>query len=51
MCRMCGCMDGHSGHGDENARDILARRYASGEISREEYLKMLEDLGEGRPHH
>ncbi|HKZ22806.1 MAG TPA: SHOCT domain-containing protein [Thermoplasmata archaeon] len=51
MCGMCGCMDGHSGHGDENARDTLARRYAKGEISREEYLRMLEDLGEGRSHH
>ena len=50
MCRMCGCMDGHSGHGGENAKDILARRYASGEIRREEYLRMLEDLGEGRSH-
>ena len=44
MCRMCGCMDGHSGHGGENAKDILARRYASGEISREDYQQMKKDL-------
>lgn len=28
----------------KEARDILAERYARGEISREEYLRMLEDI-------
>jgi len=28
----------------ESPEDILKRRYAGGEINREEYLKMLEDL-------
>jgi uncharacterized membrane protein len=27
------------------ARDILKARYASGEITREQYLQMLEDIG------
>jgi putative membrane protein len=42
--RICG------GHGmqtrdrRESAREILDRRYASGEISREEYLQMKKDL-------
>ncbi len=29
----------------ETARDILARRYAAGEIDRDEYLQKLADLG------
>lgn len=42
--RICG------GHGmqtrdrPEGAREILDRRYASGEINREEYLQMKKDL-------
>jgi len=51
MCRMCGCMDGQSGHDDENAKEILAKRYAKGEITREEYLKILEEIGERKGHH
>lgn len=50
MCRMCGCMDDHSGHADENAKEILAKRYAKGEISREEYLRILEEIGENKGH-
>lgn len=50
MCDVCGCMGGHSGHGEESAKEILARRYAHGEINREEYLRMLKDLG-GQPSH
>ena len=37
------------GHGelrdDENAREILRRRYARGEITRDDFLSMTEDLG------
>ena len=47
MCRTCGCMDGHSGLDDESAKEILARRYAKGEISREEYLRMKRDVEGG----
>ena len=39
---MCG---GHRSHDrEENAREILDRCYARGEISREEYQKMRKDL-------
>ncbi|MBI5637717.1 MAG: SHOCT domain-containing protein [Nitrospinae bacterium] len=38
---MCG---GHRTHKRENAREILDRRYASGEISREEYQRMKKDI-------
>jgi putative membrane protein len=38
----------HGGHGrnhrEESAREILDRRYAGGEISREEYQRMRKDL-------
>lgn len=51
MCRMCGCMDDHMGHGQESAKEILAKRYAKGEISREDYLRMLGDVGESPSHH
>ena len=30
---------------ESDARDIVRRRYASGEIDREEYLQKLRDLG------
>ncbi|HET7199532.1 MAG TPA: SHOCT domain-containing protein [Burkholderiales bacterium] len=33
-----------AGHGRETAREILDRRYARGEISREEYQRMRKDL-------
>ncbi len=35
---------GPSAPAQPSAREILAQRYARGEISREEYLAMLEDL-------
>lgn len=36
---------GHAGHGaGDDARAILDRRYAAGEISREEYQRMRDDL-------
>lgn len=39
---MCG---GHSsGEREESAREILDRRFARGEISREEYQRMRKDL-------
>ena len=39
---MCG---GHGTHrGEESARELLDRRYARGEISREEYQQMKKDL-------
>lgn len=39
---MCG---GHRRqHHEESAREILDRRYARGEISREEYQRMRKDL-------
>ena len=38
----------YGGHGrnhrEEKAREILDRRYAGGEISREEYQRMRKDL-------
>jgi putative membrane protein len=30
--------------GDQSARDIVQMRYARGEINRDEYLKLMEDL-------
>lgn len=37
---------GHGGHGHEgDARSVLDRRYAAGELSREEYQRMRDDLG------
>lgn len=39
---MCG---GHGAHKrEESAREILDRRYARAEISREDYLQMKKDL-------
>jgi putative membrane protein len=35
--------------GDKSAGALLDERYARGEISRDEYLRMREDLGGGRP--
>ena len=35
---------GHSSSGMTNAREILQTRYARGEISREEYQQMLENI-------
>ncbi|MHB9035011.1 MAG: SHOCT domain-containing protein [Anaerolineae bacterium] len=32
--------------GGSSAREIVQARYAKGEITRDEYLKLLEDLGE-----
>lgn len=38
-------MGGHGrNHREENAREILDRRYAKGEINREEYQRMRKDL-------
>lgn len=37
----------HHGH-HENSEDILERRYARGDISRDEYLRMKDDLAGGR---
>lgn len=40
---------GHGGasrHGRESARDILERRYASGEISKEQYEAVRRELNE-----
>jgi uncharacterized membrane protein len=37
----CGCRSSKGG----SARDILDRRYASGEITREQYEQMKQDLG------
>lgn len=34
----------HRSHGGEDAVAVLDRRYASGDVSREEYLRMKEDL-------
>lgn len=31
---------------DESAKQILERRYAKGEISKDEYVEMLKDLGD-----
>ena len=31
----------------QTAEDLLAARYARGELSREEFLRMREDLGQG----
>lgn len=42
MCPMCG---DHRHHGEGvSAKEILERRYARGEIGREEYQKIKQDL-------
>lgn len=38
--------DGSIGRPRETARDILDRRYASGEIPKEQYDQMKKDIGE-----
>ena len=43
--RMAGSMGGHrSRQNGESAREILDRRYALGEISKEEYLEKKKDI-------
>lgn len=37
-----------SAAGDLDAREIARRAYARGELSRERYLQVMEDLGESR---
>jgi len=39
----CGCRSGRAS--GESARDIVDRRYASGEITREQYQQIKQDLG------
>ena len=39
-----GSLGGPSARGDETPEQILKRRYAKGEIEREEYQRRLEDL-------
>ncbi|MDD4616033.1 MAG: SHOCT domain-containing protein [Alphaproteobacteria bacterium] len=41
---MCGWRGMHEKK--ESAKEILDRRYASGEINREEYLRMKQELGQ-----
>jgi glyoxylase-like metal-dependent hydrolase (beta-lactamase superfamily II) len=41
---VAGARDGFSPRGDETPEQILKRRYAKGEIEREEYQRRLEDL-------
>lgn len=36
----------HLSGGDRSHQDVLARRYATGEISREEFLQRREDLAQ-----
>ena len=38
------CRTGEMDKKEESAKEILARRYARGEINREEYLQMKKDL-------
>ena len=38
------CCCGPSGRAPESARDILDRRYANGEITKEQYEQMRRDL-------
>jgi putative membrane protein len=42
--RICGGRGMHTRDRQESAKEILDRRYASGEINRDEYLKMRKDL-------
>jgi putative membrane protein len=41
---VAGSVGGFSPRGDETPEQILKRRYAKGEIEREEYQRRLEDL-------
>ncbi len=45
MCHGMGCMMGRRRSG-ESAREILDRRYASGEITKEEYEEKKRDIGQ-----
>lgn len=45
MFAMMGMHGSHGGHGGHDARAILDRRYAAGEISQEEYQRMRDELG------
>jgi putative membrane protein len=50
FCRTAASMCGRHGRRDreENAREILDRRFARGEISRDEHQRMLKDLERSR---
>ncbi len=41
----CGCSCGGSHADHETAREILDRRYASGQITKDQYEEMKQDLG------
>lgn len=41
---VAGSLGSHGTRGDETPEQILKRRYAKGEIEREEYQRRLEDL-------
>ncbi len=52
FCRGAASMCGRheQRHRKESAREILDRRYARGEISRDEHQKMLKDLEQSQAH-